>query len=233
MTPHIEARKEDIAETVIMPGDPLRAQFIAQTYLTDYKLVNKVRNVFAYTGKYKGKNVTIMASGMGMPSIGIYSYELYKFYDVKNIIRVGSCGAYTDKLNLYDVLLVDKSYSDSNYAYIQSGYDKHVISSSNELNEKIRETAKRNNIDLTIGTIYSSDVFYKEKEDYKELYNDFGCLAVEMESFALFNNARVLNKNATCLLTVSDNLVTHAETTSEERQNSFTKMIELALDSTL
>ena len=230
MTPHNEAKKEDIAKTVIMPGDPLRAKFIAETYLKDYKLVNSVRNILAYTGYYNGKKVSVMASGMGMPIIGIYSYELYKFYDVENIIRVGSCGAYTDKLNLYDLILVTESYSDSSYALVQNGFKENVITSSEELNNQIIKTASENNINLNVGRIYSSDVFYGER-DILDLYNNKKCLGVEMESFALFHNAKILNKKSTCLLTVSDNLITKEETTSLERQNSFTKMIELALNS--
>ena len=171
-----------------------------------------------------------MASGMGMPSIGIYSYELYKFYDVENIIRVGSCGAYTDKLNLYDLILVTESYSDSSYALVQNGFKENVITSSEELNNQIIKTASENNINLNVGRIYSSDVFYGER-DILDLYNNKKCLGVEMESFALFHNAKILNKKSTCLLTVSDNLITKEETTSLERQNSFTKMIELALNS--
>lgn len=233
MTPHNEAKIGDIASTVIMPGDPLRAKFIAEKYLTDYKLVNSVRNMLAYTGYYQGKLVTVMASGMGMPSIGIYSYELYKFYNVENIIRIGSCGAYTDKLNLYDVILVNNAYSESSFAKVQNGENNNILSSSEELNNKIIEIAKKNNIDLKIGTIHSSDVFYAENNNFKKLYEEHNCLAVEMESFALFHNANVLNKKASCLLTVSDSLVTHAETTSEERQKSFTTMIELALNSIL
>lgn len=233
MTPHIEAKREDIAKIVLMPGDPLRAKLIAETYLENYKLVNKVRNMFAYTGFYKGRKVTVMGSGMGMPSMGIYSYELFKFYDVDIIIRLGSCGSYTDSLNLYDLILVDNAYSDSNYALVQNGYKEQLIKSSDILNEKIKKIAKEKNIKLNLGTIHSSDVFYKEKEIYQELYQKYNCLAVEMESFALFHNATILGKQATCLLTVSDNLATKEKTTSEERQNKFTEMIELALNSIL
>ena len=142
MTPHIEAKKEDIASIVIMPGDPLRAKYIAENYLTDYMLVNDVRNMLAYTGYYKGKRVTVMASGMGNPSMGIYSYELFKFYDVDTIIRVGSCGAYTKNLNLYDLILVEESYSDSNYAFVQNGFKDKIITSSSELNEVIIQNLK-------------------------------------------------------------------------------------------
>ena len=231
MTPHNEANKEDIAKTVLMPGDPLRAKFIAETYLEDYKLVNTVRNCYAYTGFYKGKRVTVMASGMGMPSIGIYSYELFKFYDVDTIIRVGSAGAYTDKLNLYDVVLVDGAYSDSSYAKAQNGEERNILHGNDEVNNHIKEVANNMGIPIHFTNIHSSDIFYKENDNFPELYEKYGCAAVEMESFALFHNANVLGKKAACLLTISDNLVTHAETTSEERQNSFKQMIELALES--
>ena len=233
VTPHIEAKKDDIAKIVLMPGDPLRAKMIAETFLENPRLVNQVRNIFAYTGIYKGKEVTVMASGMGMPSIGIYSYELFKFYDVESIIRVGSAGAYTKDLNLYDVILVNASYSDSSYAKVQGGSDDSLISASSSLNFYIQEAANNLNIPLTIANVYSTDVFYKESDNYKELYNKYGCLACEMESFALFHNAKTLNKKAACLLTVSDNLETKEETTSEQRQNSFKQMIEIALESIL
>lgn len=231
MTEHIEAKKEEIAKTVIMPGDPLRAKMIAEKYLDNYKLVNNVRNIYAYTGEYKGFKVTIMASGMGMPSIGIYSYELYKFYDVDNIIRIGTCGAYTTDVKLYDTILVDSVYSDSSFAFLQNGSSEHIINSSIELNEKIKNAANKSNKKLIIGRIHSSDVFYKENDNFKEISSNYNCLGVEMESFALFHNAKVLNKKAACLLTVSNSLVDGSTTTSEERQNSFTNMIEIALDS--
>ena len=227
MTAHIEAKKDEIAQTVIMPGDPLRAKFIAETYLKDYKLVNTI------TGYYKDQKITIMASGMGMPSIGIYSYELYKFYDVKNIIRVGTAGAYTKDLNLYDVVLVNASYSDSSYAQVQNNSDDKLIEASYATNLYISTTAEERNIPITIGNIYSSDVFYKEEDNYKDIVKETGCIACEMESFALFHNAKVLNKRASCLLTISNSFVTNEETTAEERQNAFTKMIELALEASL
>ena len=233
MTPHIEAKKEDIAKVVIMPGDPLRAKFIAETYLSDYKLVNSVRNVYAYTGFYKDKRVTVMASGMGMPSIGIYSYELYKFYDVDKIIRVGSAGSYTRDLNLYDLILVNGCYSESSYAKTQNGCEDNIMYASDTMNLVIKQTAENLNIPITIANVHSSDDFYKDNNNFKELYEKYGCLAVEMESFALFHNANILNKRAACILTVSDSLVTNEVTTSEERQNSFTTMIELALESVL
>ena len=211
MTPHIEAKKEDIAKTVIMPGDPLRAKMIAETFLDNPRLINKVRNILGYTGTYKGKEVTVMASGMGMPSIGIYSYELFKFYDVDNIIRVGTAGAYTKDLNLYDIILVNASYSDSTYAKVQNGSEDTLINASSNLNFYLQDAASRLNIPFTIANIYSTDVFYKENDNYLELYHKYGCLACEMESFALFHNAKVLGKKAACLLTVSDNLETKEE----------------------
>ncbi len=233
MTAHIGAEKDKIAETVIMPGDSLRAKFIAETFLNDYELVSSVRNIYAYTGNYKNKRVTIMASGMGMGSIGIYSYELYKFYDVKNIIRVGTAGSYSPDLNVYDVLLTHASYSDSTFAKVQNNSNKNIIEASNSLNLYITQTAEKLNMHLTIGNIYSTDVFYKEKENYVELYKKYGCIAVEMESFALFHNAEVLNKKAACILTISNSFITKEEATSEEREKKFTDMIKLALETSL
>lgn len=232
MTPHIEAKKEEIAKTVIMPGDPLRAKYIAENYLADYKLVNQVRGMYAYTGTYNGKQVTVMASGMGMPSIGIYSYELFKFYNVDKIIRVGSCGSYTKDINLYDIILVEESYTDSSFAKVQNGSVYDTLLSDKEINHKIIETAKKNNINLIVGKIHSSDVFYGDL-DFKKIYNEKKCLATEMESFALFHNAKLLNKKATCILTVSDNLETKEKISSEDRQKSFKEMIKLVLDSVL
>lgn len=230
MTPHISAKENEIAKTVIMPGDPLRAKMIAEKYLENYKLVSDVRNIYAYTGKYKGKEVTVMASGMGMPSIGIYSYELFKFYNVENIIRVGSCGSYTKDLNLYDIVLVNDCYSETSYAKTQNGCEDNVMHSSNILNAYIRNSAMELDIPITIANVHSSDVFYKENDNFKEIAKN-GYLAVEMESFALFHNANVLNKQASCLLTVSDNFITKESISIEERMNSFLKMIEIALNS--
>jgi purine-nucleoside phosphorylase len=223
-TPHIEAAKGDIAEIVLMPGDPLRAKFIADNYLTDVKQFNKVRNMFGYTGYYKGKRVSVMGSGMGMPSIGIYAYELYKFYDVKKIIRIGSCGAYQKELKLYDIILVDKSYSTSTFARELSGYDNNLISSSKRLINEIEKVANELGINVIRGNIVTSDVFYSDNKI------DQNYLGVEMESFALFHIANILNKEASCILTVSDSLVTKEETSSSEREQSLTKMIELALE---
>lgn len=232
-TAHIESKNEDIAKTVIMPGDPLRAKMIAEKFLDSYEEVNSVRGMLAYTGYYKHKRVTVFASGMGMPSIGIYSYELFKNYDVDNIIRVGTCGAYTSDLKLYDMILVDRSYSKSTYAEVQSGNLNHVLESDYELNKKIYDAANDLGYTLNRGNIYSSDAFYNETDDYNDLRDIYGCLGVEMESFALFHNAKHLGKKAACILTVSDNIVTKEEASSEERQNAFVKMIEIALESVL
>ena len=230
-TPHIGVKEHGIiASTVLMPGDPLRAKFIAETYLENVVQFNTVRNMFGYTGTYKGKKISVMGSGMGMPSIGIYSYELFAFYNVERIIRVGSCGAYTADLNLYDTILVKDAYSESSFAQAMGLTDSHILSANPELNELLKEKAQTLNIPLVEGTIHSSDVFYHlDADGYKKIRDEFGCMAVEMESFALFANAKALNKQATCLLTVSDSLVTHEATTAEERQLAFTNMIELAL----
>lgn len=231
-TPHIEAKDQSaIAKTVLMPGDPLRAKFIADTFLEDVVQFNEVRNMLGYTGTYKGRKISVMASGMGMPSIGIYSYELYNFYDVENIIRIGSCGGYTEKVKLYDVILAKDAWSESSYAKVQGGYTKDVIEGTEVLNERLTKYAKALDIPMHTERIHSSDVFYRENfDEYKEIYQKHGCVGVEMEAFALFHNAKVLGKKAACLLTVSDNLATKEATTSEERQNAFTNMMKIALE---
>ena len=231
-TPHNQAKFGEIAKNVLMPGDPLRAKFIAETFLENIKLVNSVRNMLAYTGEYKGKEITVMASGMGMPSIGIYSYELYSQYGVENIVRVGSAGAYTDKLNLFDVVLAESAWSESSFAKTQNGYDKDTTYPDVELNEKIIETAKKLNIPLHLEKIHSSDVFYTESnvDGYKEINAKHGCECVEMESFALFHNAKVLGKKAACLLTISDSFTSEQKATPEERQTAFINMMKIALE---
>ncbi len=232
-TAHIAASEiGEIAKTVIMPGDPLRAKFIAETFLEDVKQFNTVRNMFGYTGTYKGKKISVMGSGMGMPSIGIYSSELYNFYDVDNIIRVGSAGAYTDKLDLYDVVLATSAYSESTFANIVLGEsDINNLASTTELNEKLIASSEKLGIELHQDIIHSSDVFYRKNfDDYKHIHATHGCVCVEMESFALFANAKAAGKNAACLITISDNLVTGELTTSQERQLAFTNMMEIALN---
>ena len=233
-TPHNNAQKGDFAKTVLMPGDPLRAKFIAETFLTAPKLVNNVRGVQGYTGTYKGVPVSVMASGMGMPSIGIYSYELFNFYGVENIVRIGSAGSYTEKAKLFDTVLATGAVSESNYARVQSGFTGNITLPSAALNEKLRASAAKQGIPLIEGNIHSSDVFYRQPSDAKPTYweklrDERGCLCVEMESFALFANAQVLGKNAACLLTISDSFVSPEITTAEQRQTSFTNMMKVAL----
>ena len=231
-TPHNSAKPGDIAKTVLMPGDPLRAKYIADTYLTDVVQVNGVRNMFGYTGYYKGKKVTVMGSGMGMPSIGIYSYELFAFYGVEEIIRVGSCGSYTKNANIYDVIVVKDAYSESSFAKTAFGYKGKTQKASNDLVKRLNKSAEKLQYPVINGRIHSSDVFYRAYGDAIQSAGvEQNCLGVEMESFALFANAKYLNKKAACILTVSDSLITHEATTSQERQESFNKMMEIALES--
>ena len=230
-TPHIEAQKGDIAKVVLMPGDPLRAKFIAETFLTDVKKFNTVRNMFGYTGLYKGKEVSVMGSGMGMPSIGIYSYELYTEYDVESIIRIGSAGSYSEKANVYDVVLADSAYSESSFAKVAFNYEEDVLTPSATLNERLLVSAEKLGVDVITGRIHSSDVFYRDSgTNWEELRDNHDVLCVEMESFALFANAKKLDKKAACILTISDSFVTQEVTSAEERQTAFTKMMEIALD---
>ena len=233
-TPHIEAQKDDIAKVVLMPGDPLRAKFIAETFLTDVKKFNTVRNMFGYTGLYKGKEVSVMGSGMGMPSIGIYSYELYTEYGVESIIRIGSAGSYSEKANVYDVVLADSAYSESSFAKVAFNYEEDVLKPSAALNERLLDSAEKLGIDVITGRIHSSDVFYRDSgTNWEELRDNHDVLCVEMESFALFANAKKLDKKAACILTISDSFVTQEVTSAEERQTAFTKMMEIALDTAI
>ena len=233
-TPHIAAEMGDFAKTVLMPGDPLRAQFIAETFLQDVRQVTGVRGMLGFTGTYEGRPISVMGSGMGMPSIGIYSYELFKFYGVENIVRIGSAGSYTDKAKLFDVVLAAGAVSESSYARTQSGFEGHITFPSRELNEKLRASAAKLGIPLIEGNTHSSDVFYRQPSDAKPTYweklrDEQGCVCVEMESFALFANAQVLGKHAACLLTISDSFVSPEATTAEQRQKSFTNMMKVAL----
>lgn len=229
-TPHINPTGP-IAKTVLMPGDPLRAKYIAETYLEDYQQFNDVRGMLGFTGKYKGHEISVMGSGMGMPSIGIYSYELYKFFGVENIIRIGSAGAYTTELDLFDVVIATSAYSRSSYAKVQSGEEATTLYPAEHLNKKAKEYADQLGIKVHEHKIHSSDVFYSAfEDDYLKLYEKEKCYCVEMESFALFANAKLLNKNAACILTISDSLVNNVETTSEERQTAFNEMMKIALE---
>ena len=235
MTPHNEAKIEDVADTVIMPGDPLRAKYIAEKYLTDYKLVNKVRGIYAYTGLYKGKKVTIMASGMGMPSMGIYAYELYKIYDVKQIIRIGSCGAYLSEMKLFDIILSDEVYTESNFAYTLNNDKCNLVKADTKLNDKIVKTAMEKGINLFKGTTACLDCFDPYMTDINKylerIPNGINPISAEMEAFALFYIAKMLGKKAACLMSVVDSKFIKDVASADEREKGLNKMIELALDS--
>ena len=229
-TAHNEAEKGEIARIVLMPGDPLRARHIAQTYLDQPVQFNAVRGMLGYTGEYRGRKVSVMGSGMGMPSIGIYSYELFRFYDVDAIIRVGSAGAYVSELNLFDLVLADSAWSESTYALAQSGESQDVQQPDPQLNEIIRSAAQKLQVPLHEGRIHSSDVFYHEQDELAR-YRSHGCVCVVMESFALFHNARVCGKQAACLLTISDSLISGIQTSAAQRERAFGQMMETALES--
>ena len=235
MSIHCNAQKKDIEKTVLMPGDPLRAKYIAENFLEDVRLVNTVRNMLAYTGTYKGKKVTVFSSGMGMPSMGIYSYELFKFYDVERIIRIGSCGAYNKDLNLFDTILVDNSYTEGNFAYAWNENNCHIVESSKDLNRQIEETAKKINIPYIKGNTLCNECFDGYLDDIDGFINrfpkDLNIIACEMEAFALFYMAKYFNRQASCLLTVVDSHYKNQESTSEEREKSLNDMIKLALES--
>ena len=236
MTVHIDSKKEDIAEVVLMPGDPLRAKYIAEKFLTDYKLVNRVRNMFAYTGYYKDKRVTVFASGMGVPSIGIYSYELYKFYDVKKIIRIGTSGSFNKDIKVKDVVLSSGAYCKSYFDQLFDGEDIDYIESSKSLNDTIINTANSLNIPLKIGKTITSDVFdlYSDSmEKFKSNFPEDDYLATEMEAFGLFYMASKFKREATCLLTVVDSFYDKNSLTSEEREKSLDQMITLALEAAI
>ena len=234
---HCNAKKEDITKTVLMPGDPLRAKYIAENFLENARLVNTVRNMFAYTGTYKGKEITVFSHGMGMASMGIYCYELYKFYDVENIIRIGSCGAYSEDLNIFDTILVDKSYTEGNFAYEWNEKDCHLIESSEFLNEIIEGTAKEINIPYIKGNTLCSDCFDGYLESIPNLIKRFpkelNIIGAEMEAFALFYMSHYLGRQASCLLTVVDSHYKKQEISSEEREKSLNNMITLALESAI
>lgn len=235
MTPHNEAEIGDFAKTIIMPGDPLRAKYIAENFLENAKLVNSVRGMFAYTGLYKGKKISVMAHGMGMPSIGIYSYELYKFYNVENIIRIGSCGGYLKEINLFDVILANDVYTESNYALTLNNENCHIVSADKTLNSVIKQVAEISNQKLIEGNTVCTDVFDHYMTDIKKFFNripkGFNPVSAEMEAFALFYNAKLLNKKAACLMTVVDSQFIEKQASTEEREQGLTNMIKIALDS--
>lgn len=230
-TPHIEAKAGDFAKTVLMPGDPLRAKYVAETFLEDTVLVNQVRGINGFTGTYKGKRVSVMASGMGMPSIGIYSYELYHFYDVDNIIRIGTAGAMQPELAIRDVVLGMGACTDSNYASQFCLPGTYAPTASYELLSKaVAVIEKMGNIRYRVGNLLSSDAFYNDNPQTTALWQKMGVLAVEMEAAALYMNAARCGKNALAICTISDSLVTGAATTSQERQSSFADMVKIALE---
>lgn len=235
MSIHCNAKKEDIEKTVLMPGDPLRAKYIAENFLENAKLVNTVRNMLAYTGTYHGKKVTVFSSGMGMPSMGIYAYELFKFYDVEQIIRIGSCGSYSKDINLFETILVDNSYTEANFAHSWDKKDCHVIAANKELNLKIEETAKKIQIPYIKGDVICNECFDGYLDDIPSFINRFpkelNIIAAEMEAFALFYIAKYFEKKAACLLTVVDSYYQNQESTSEQREKSLNDMIQLALES--
>ena len=231
-TPHNEAQNGAIAKTVLMPGDPLRAKFIAERYLEDPVCFNTVRNMFGYTGKYNGKEISIMGSGMGIPSIGIYSYELFSFYGVEEIIRIGSAGTYREDINVYDTILVNSAYSESTFARSLCGDIDQFQYPDKELKEKLKKAATDLGIRVIEAQVWSSDAFYCDESLIDGVLDTalrYNLVAAEMESFGLFATAKHLHKKAACILTVSDNIVTHVETTSEERRSKLMDMVRIAL----
>lgn len=230
-TPHIAANPGDIAKTVLMPGDPLRSKMIAEKFLENAVLVNNVRGVQGYTGTWKGVPVTVMASGMGMPAIGIYSYELYKFFDVENIIRIGSAGSIREDLQLMDVIAGQAACTDSNFAHQFELNGTFAPIADYTLLSTAVEAAKENGVDMKVGNILSSDNFYSpDGHDPNKQWSDMGVMAIEMESAALYMNAAYLGKRALCICTISDDLCRGTGLTPDERQKSFSQMIEIGLD---
>ena len=235
-TPHIKASASDFAKTVLMPGDPNRSDFIAKNFLTDPKLVNDVRGVKGYTGTYKGIPVSVMASGMGMSSIGIYSYELYNFFDVENIIRVGSAGSYKENVKVRDIVIAQGACFDSNFDKQFNLPGSFAPIADYSLLEKSVSTAKEMSLNYHVGNILSTDAFYGDSENTPEyekpvnIWGKMGVMAVEMEAAALYMNAARADKKAVCICTISDSLVTGESLSADERQNSFTEMIKLALE---
>lgn len=231
MSIHISAKKGEIAKIVLMPGDPLRAKYIADNFLEKVQLVSSTRNAFYFTGEYKNKPVTIGASGMGCPSIGIYSYELFTEYEVDGIIRIGTCGAYTTELKLFDLINVDKAVSESTFALHAWGIEGPVIPHQGKAFDNINATAAQLNLKVHQTAIHSSDIFYRKESGTPKIAADNHCLAVEMEAFALFANAKHLGKTAATLLTVSDIIPTHEKISAGEREKSLLPMMKLALES--
>lgn len=233
MSIHISAKPGEIAKHILMPGDPLRAKYIADNFLTNPKLVSSTRNIFFYTGTYKGRELTVGASGMGCPSIGIYSFELYTEYEADCIIRIGTCGAYTQKMKLFDLINAEYACSESTYAECAFGYKKDRFKHQGGAYAVINETAGELNQAVITGTIHSGDVFYRQAKGKPAIVKKYKALAAEMEAYALFSNARFLKKTAACLVTVSDIIPTHEKISADEREKALKPMIELALESVL
>lgn len=229
-TPHIKPNGVEIAETILLPGDPLRAKFIAETFLEDYKCFNEVRGMLGYTGTYKGKKISVMGTGMGPASMGIYSWELINVFGVKNLIRIGTCGAMQENIELYDVILGMGAATDSNYGHQFNLPGQFSLTASFDLLEKAKKIADDKGQKVHVGNILSSEIFYNADPTSNKKWQDVGILGVEMESVALYWNAVQAGVNALCILTVSDHLITGAKTTPEERQTAFTKMMEIALE---
>lgn len=229
-TPHNAAEKGQIAKTVLMPGDPLRAKYIAETYLENPRQVTSVRNMFGYTGTYHGKEISVMGGGMGMPSVGIYSYELFHFYDVDQIIRIGSAGALQDHIKLMDVVIGMGACTDSNYAYQYGLPGTFAPIADYELMSRAIAAAKEQGTNVVVGNVLSSDIFYNQREDVNDLWRSMGVLAVEMEAAALYMNAAKAGKKALCMLTISDHIYTGEALSAEDRQVGFGKMMEIALE---
>ena len=233
MSVHIAAKKGEIAKTVLLPGDPLRAKYIADHFLEEVKLVSQTRNIYYFTGKYKGKEISVGASGMGIPSIGIYSYELFTEFEVDTIIRIGTCGAYTTDLKLFDLLNVEFSASESTYAKFAWGIEGDLISHQGSAFGLINETAKSLDLEIKRTYIHTSDIFYRKEEGLPDIASKYNCSAVEMEAFALFANAQYLEKNAATILTVSDIIPTREQISADQREKALKTMIELALETAL
>jgi purine-nucleoside phosphorylase len=231
MSVHISAKKGEIAKVVLQPGDPLRAKYIAENFLENAKLVSQTRGIFYYTGLYKGKEITVGASGMGFPSIGIYSFELFTEYEVDTIIRIGTCGAYTTDLKVFDILNVENAASESTYAKYAWEIEREIISHQGNIFETINATAAELSLKTKAVNIHSSDIFYRKNPDIPAIATKYHCPAVEMEAFGLFANAKHLGKNAATILTVSDIIPTHENISADQRETALKPMIELALES--
>lgn len=233
MSVHISAKKGEIAKVVLQPGDPLRAKYIAENFLENAKLVSQTRGIFYYTGKYKGKEISVGASGMGFPSIGIYSFELYTEYEVDTIIRIGTCGGYSSEVKLFDILNVENAASESTYAKYAWGFEEEVFSHQGNIFDIINETAEELSLKAKSTNIHSSDIFYRKDPATPAIATKYNCPAVEMEAFGLFANAKYLGKNAATILTVSDIIPTKEFISADEREKALKPMIELALEAAL